>query len=532
MAQANDGGTCPERESISAARQEASELAKVSLSGGPPVASIPGYTIVREIGRGGMGVIYEAEQNDPRRTVALKVMRSAGAVDEHRLTLFRQEVETLARLSYPNIAAIYEAGSTDDGRHFFAMELVRGASLIEYVRLKQLGMREQLQLFRRICDAVHHAHQRGVIHRDLKPSNIIVDTEGNPKVLDFGLARIVDADEAMRGTFVETGKIMGTLPYMSPEQTRGGPNQVDTRTDVYALGVILYELLTDQLPYDLGTAGRGEVRRIICEELPRKPSTISRALRGDLETIVLKTLEKKPSDRYQSAAALSEDIDRYLTNRPILSHPPSAAYQFHKFVARHKVLSVYVGTLTVLAIGFGIGMSHLSAQTHERERYELQRQRAVEKWRRERLSEHKNALLAAKSELAVRLEALAGSLMRQRDFAAAELILSECLNIRRHIPDEAQRLTPYTQSLLGECLTALGRYEQAEVLLLESHSVISQNHGEQHEQALESANRLVDLYQAWGKPRQAAEWRTRLSATQPTSQPPPANELDPALPEG
>jgi serine/threonine protein kinase len=344
------------------------------------------FRLVRTLGEGGMGVVYEAEQQHPRRPVALKVIRGGQHVGPDTLKLFQREAQTLARLRHPGIAALYETGVTDDGLHFFAMELVRGPTLSAWIRQRPAGpltpeeVRLRLSVFKKICDAVAYAHQRGVIHRDLKPGNVLIpkETAGGSfqdpvpdvKVLDFGLARITDSDVQATTYVTEMGKVQGTLPYMSPEQVRGNPDEIDLRTDVYSLGVLLYEMVTGRLPYDVSKAQLPEAVRIICEQAPKSiTSTFSgmKHLHADVITIAGKCLEKDPTRRYQSAAALGEDVARYLSDQPILARPPSATYQLRKLVARHKGPFAFAVTVFVLVTALA-AMSTVQALRISKER--------------------------------------------------------------------------------------------------------------------------------------------------------------------
>jgi hypothetical protein len=332
-------------------------------------ATIGRYRVIKLIGEGGMGIVYQAEQDHPRRTVALKLLK-AGVASPEQLHRFDRESEALGRLQHAGIAQIYEAGAAETElglQPYFAMELIRGPSLLKYAEAHRLNTRQRLELVVKVCDAVDHAHSRGIIHRDLKPGNILVDDTSQPKVLDFGVARITDCDaHATRQT--DLGQLVGTLAYMSPEQVLGDSKQLDARSDVYALGVVLYELLAGKLPYQIGEE-LYDAARTIREEDPTPLSTISRAYRGDLETIVLKALEKDKTRRYTSAAALADDIRRFLGDEPILARPPSAVYQVRKFASRHKgLVGTAAAVFVVLIAGILVSTGEAIRANRERDR--------------------------------------------------------------------------------------------------------------------------------------------------------------------
>lgn len=302
-----------------------------------PGTRVGEYIIESRLGAGGMGVVYVARQEQPSRQVALKVIR--GAIGTRGLVRrFEHEAEVLARLQHPGIAQVFSAGTAEiEGvrRPYIAMELVRGEDLVTHCRRLELSHHERAALVAQICDAVEHAHQRGVIHRDLKPQNILVDEHGRPKVLDFGVARVTSPDHSQTTLRTGVGQLIGTLAYMSPEQIAGDPGEVDTRSDVYALGVVLFQLLAGKLPHDVTSRSLPEAARIIREDPPTRLSRLNRVLRGELDTIVTKAIEKDKARRYQTASALGEDLRRYLAGEPILASPDTM-YVLGKQLARYR----------------------------------------------------------------------------------------------------------------------------------------------------------------------------------------------------
>jgi eukaryotic-like serine/threonine-protein kinase len=336
------------------------------------------YRVGPVIGRGGMGVVYEAEQKNPQRRVALKIIK-LGMDTAQVVARFEQERQALAILNHPNIAKVLDAGATETGRPYFVMEFVQGVPIAEYCDANKLSIEERLALFDQVCQAVQHAHTKGIIHRDLKPSNVLVSTQdgkATAKVIDFGVAKATASKLTERTLFTEHQQLIGTPEYMSPEQAEGSLD-IDTRTDVYSLGVLLYELLTGTTPFDsrsLRSAAYGEIQRIIREVEPPKPSTrlsqsketlagvaakrhtepgrLASTIRGELDWIVMKALEKDRQRRYETANGLAMDIRRYLSGEAVVAAPPSRTYQVKKFVRRNKGLVSALGAIGIsLAVG-------------------------------------------------------------------------------------------------------------------------------------------------------------------------------------
>jgi eukaryotic-like serine/threonine-protein kinase len=358
------------------------------LSGDPPLTEGAGtvigpYKLLQQIGEGGMGVVFMAEQLRPvQRVVALKIIKP-GMDTRQVIGRLEAERQALALMDHPNIAKVIDAGATESGRPYFVMELVKGIPITKYCDENHLTSRQRLELFIPVCQAVQHAHQKGIIHRDLKPSNVLValyDERPVPKVIDFGVAKAIGQKLTELTIFTQFGQIVGTLEYMSPEQAQLNQVDIDTRSDIYSLGVLLYELLTGTTPFDskrLREAAFDEILRIIRHEDPPKPSTrlstteelpsiaanrqseprkLTGLVSGELDWIVMKSLEKDRARRYETANGLAMDIERYLANEAVQACPPSKAYRFRKFAQRNKAL--LVATLLVAsALIAGIAIS-------------------------------------------------------------------------------------------------------------------------------------------------------------------------------
>jgi len=361
-----------------------------------PGAVIGRYKLLQQIGEGGFGVVYMAEQLEPvRRKVALKIIK-LGMDTKQVVARFESERQALALMDHPHIARVFDAGSTDSGRPYFVMELVKGISITEYADKNELGMRERLSLFMTVCQAVQHAHQKGIIHRDIKPSNVLVtlhDGKPVPKVIDFGIAKATNHRLTEKTIFTEFRQIVGTPQYMSPEQAEMSGLDVDTRCDIYSLGVLLYELLTSTTPIEanwLQSAGYIEMQRIIREEDPPPPSlrvstlheqietvaknrraeprTLSRIFKGDLDWIVMKALEKDRTRRYATAGDMAADIERYLQYEPVHASPPSLVYKIRKFAWRNRTpVTAALLVATALLAGLAMAVAGFVRASHEAE---------------------------------------------------------------------------------------------------------------------------------------------------------------------
>ena len=442
--------------------------------------TISGYRILRRLGEGGMGIVYEAEQVNPRRTVALKVLRSARHASGHARRLFEREAQALARLRHPGIATIFESGVAEDGLPYLVMELVTGQPLDEWIKaqgpvrtLRKQDVEGPLRLFRAICDAVTYAHLNGVIHRDLKPSNIIVADLGATstfeagaaqrplvKILDFGLARITDDRDGESHYETQTAMVQGSLPYMSPEQAQGS-RHVDLRTDIYALGVLLYWMLTRQHPYLDGSQGLVETLRLIETAPPRRFGHWTRKYDADLEAIVLKAIEKDPERRYASVAGLAGDLDRYLSDQPILARPPSTIYQLRMLVRRNRAGFAGIMAAAVLLVAFSV------TTAVQARRIGLERDRANQE----------AATAANVSDFLVDLFRQTNPTQAKGELTARDLLEAGRKRVNEELADQPE-LRARLLDRIGSAYTVIGPLSEAESAYEESLRIRNEAFGE------------------------------------------------------
>ena len=477
--------------------------------------AVGSYRLLEALGEGGMGEVWLAEQTRPmRRHVALKIVK-LGMDSAQIVARFEAERQALALMDHPAIAKVFDAGVTPEGRPYFAMEYVRGEALTQYCDRQRLTTEQRLELFLHVCEGVQHAHQKGIIHRDLKPSNILVtvqDDHSVPKIIDFGVAKAVNQPLTEHTLHTSLGGFVGTAEYMSPEQAESGAVDIDTRADVYALGVVLYELLTGVLPFDrhvFQEKNLDEIRRTLRDVDPPRPSTrialfgpsstetssnrrseparLASSLRGDLDWITMKALEKERTRRYATANALAMDIRRHLSNEPVLASPPSAVYRARKFVRRHRFGVTAAAAALVLLVGFAAAMA-------------IQTQRVA----RERDRADREATTATQvSEFLVSLFRVSDpGQARGSSLTAREVLDNGARRIETELAGQPE-IQGRLLAVIGDVYANLALYSQAEAVLTRSLEIRGRALGQESLDSAASANKLAAVFGRQGKLAQA-----------------------------
>ena len=540
---AHDGELRAEVESLLAAYDDADGLSEhplgiPSLDVAVDPETIGPYRLIRELGVGGMGQVWLAEQTEPvRRHVALKLIK-AGVYDGAVIRRFRSERQSLALMDHPAIAKVFDAGATPSGQPYFAMEYVDGLPITNYCDRKKLDIRERLKLFIQVCEGVQHAHQKAIIHRDLKPSNILVveiDGKPRPRIIDFGLAKASAPPVPGQTLFTQVGAFLGTPGYMSPEQADPSVRDIDTRTDVYSLGVVLYELLTGFLPFDTTQwkkQGLDEVLRQLREEDPQRPSTkvstnrdtstaraearstepahLVTSLRGDLDWVTMKALEKERERRYGTPLGLAADLERYLENRPVEARPASTGYRFRKYVRRNRLGVAVVSGVVALLIAFAVMQAvELRRITRERDRADRITEFITNMFKVSDPSEARGNTITAreildKSSKEIEtglaqdpaLQAQMMSVMGQVYgnlglYTRAQALLTQAVDIRRRLLGASDPQTLSAMDDLGWTLNREGHYPEAENLQQETLDLRRRVLGAEHPETLRSMTNLA-----------------------------------------
>jgi eukaryotic-like serine/threonine-protein kinase len=512
------------------------------------------YRLLQVIGEGGMGEVWVAEQLEPRRKVALKLIK-AGMDTKQVVARFESERQALALMDHPAIAKVFDGGSTPEGRPYFVMEYVAGVPITEHCDTHKLSTSARLELFAEVCEGVQHAHQKAIIHRDLKPSNILVslvDGKAQPKIIDFGIAKATGYRLTEKTLFTELGAIIGTPEYMSPEQADLTGQDVDTRTDVYALGVLLYQLLTGELPFtskELRSSSYEELRRKLREVEPPRPSTklttlgdgaahaatkrdtnpgaLRQQLRGDLDAITMKALEKERDRRYSTPSEFAQDIARHLRNEPVVARPASTAYRLRKYVQRHR-LGVGLATgLAALLVAFALAMGIQARRIAVERDSAIREKQSTEKaarflgnmlsgvkpqalgaaiWKdqRERVEKARRAKGASDEELAAALLSLDGALAGVNPTQTAQHVLDDQILEPAGLAVEQQmgsepKVAGWLEHQLGRTYRALGLFKQAEQHLKRAIEIQSAGIGPQDTSTISSTVDLAATYQTEGR---------------------------------